>query len=133
MAHFSKDKALVAAFSGSSDIFTSLAKVWKLTRKQTKVVFYAMAYGQGASETAKLLEDDNHERALQRTKSIRHDFTQRFKTLSKYLERLSKDSKSSGYVTSLLKRKIKCKKGASRFLAVNTKMQCKPYIESQMF
>ena len=129
MAHFSKDKALVKAFSEGPDIFEKLAKSWKLKRKQTKIVFYAMAYGQGVDETAKLLEDDDLKRAQERTKEIRQDFARRYPTLIKYLERLSKDSKSSGYVTSLLKRKIKCKKGASRYVAVNTKMQCKSSCE----
>jgi len=136
LAHFSKDKALMAAFAADQDIHRFVAsqiydvpleEVTDQMRSNCKAVNFGIIYGQGAF-------------GLSRTTGISHaeakkfidDYFARYSSIQKFMDECVENAKRDGYAETILHRRRRIsnlaaknanRRAQARRLAVNTVIQ----------
>ncbi|XP_077521001.1 DNA polymerase I, thermostable-like isoform X2 [Amblyomma americanum] len=109
LAHLSKDKNLGDVFQAGRDPFRKMARAWKgrdegdvddSLREQTKKICYGICYGLHASTLAKNLGVERGE-----AESIIQQFKNAYPGIGSYKEMLLKESRTRGFVTTILGRR----------------------------
>ena len=110
MAHFSGDESLINAFKNNLDIHTAtaaeimgkdLADVTPNERRSAKAVNFGMLYGMGVFGLAKQLGVENGV-----AKDYIKRYFARYPAIHDYMENTKSYAKSTGYVTTILGRKL---------------------------
>ena len=110
MAHFSGDERLIDAFKNNLDIHTAtaseimakdLAEVTPNERRSAKVVNFGLLYGMGVFGLAKQLGVENGV-----AKDYIKRYFARYPAIHDYMENTKNSAKSTGYVTTILGRKL---------------------------
>jgi DNA polymerase-1 len=111
LAHFSKDKALLDAFSTDQDIHrfvasqvygVEIADVTDRMRSSSKAVNFGIIYGQGPFGLAKSLGITQTE-----AKKFIDDYFARYSSIREFIEQSIKKTRSTGYAETLLGRRRK--------------------------
>ncbi len=136
LAHYSGEKALLDAFNNGDDIHTlTAAEIFNVVpqlvttdmRRVAKTVNFGVIYGQTAFGLARGLKIPQSE-----ARKYINGYFEKYPGIREYIDRVVKDAKDKGYVTTLLGRKrrlpdIKSKNRQARQFAernaVNTPMQ----------
>ncbi len=136
LAHFSKDKALEAAFAADEDIHRFVAsqvydippeKVTKQMRAAAKTVNFGIIYGQGPFALARSLGI-----SLAEAKQFIDDYFARYNSIREFMDGVVEQAQQVGYVETILHRRRKItglndrntnKRSQARRLAINTKIQ----------
>lgn len=110
MAHFSGDERLIDAFKNNLDIHTAtaseimakdLAEVTPNERRSAKAVNFGLLYGMGVFGLAKQLGVENGV-----AKDYIKRYFARYPAIHDYMENTKNSAKSTGYVTTILGRKL---------------------------
>ncbi|STZ01488.1 DNA polymerase I [Moraxella lacunata] len=110
MAHFSGDESLINAFKNNLDIHTAtaseimakdLAEVTPNERRSAKAVNFGLLYGMGVFGLAKQLGVENGV-----AKDYIKRYFARYPAIHDYMENTKSYAKSTGYVTTILGRKL---------------------------
>jgi DNA polymerase-1 len=136
LAHFSKDKALMAAFAADQDIHTFVAsqiynvpieKVTPQMRSRCKAVNFGIIYGQGAFGLSQSVGISQAE-----AKKFIDDYFERYSSIRKFMDGVIAAAKKAGYAETILNRRRKisdldsrngAKRAQAERLAVNTVIQ----------
>ncbi|MHC4087560.1 MAG: DNA polymerase I [Planctomycetota bacterium] len=136
LAHFSKDKALTAAFAADRDIHRFVAsqifevpleEVTDEMRSRCKAVNFGIIYGQGAFGLSRSIGISQAE-----AKKFIDDYFARYSSIGKFMDECVEKTKQAGYAETILHRrrtipnlasKNANKRAQARRLAVNTVIQ----------
>jgi len=136
LAHFSKDKALTAAFTADRDIHRFVAsqifevpleEVTDEMRSRCKAVNFGIIYGQGAFGLSRSIGISQAE-----AKKFIDDYFARYNSIRKFMDECVEKAKQAGYAETILHRrrmipnlasKNANKRAHARRLAVNTVVQ----------
>jgi len=136
LAHFSKDKALMAAFAADQDIHrfvasqiygVSLEDVTGEMRSSCKAVNFGIIYGQGAFGLSRSIGISQAE-----AKKFIDDYFARYASIRKFLDSCVTAAERTGYAETILHRRRKIanlasknanKRAQARRLAINTVVQ----------
>jgi len=136
LAHFSKDKALMAAFAADQDIHRFVAsqifnvpldEVTSEMRSRCKAVNFGIIYGQGAFGLSRTIGISQAE-----AKKFINDYFARYKSIRKFMDDCIATAKRTGYAETILHRRRKIqnlssknsnKRAQAERLAVNTVIQ----------
>jgi DNA polymerase-1 len=136
LAHFSKDKALMAAFAADQDIHRFVAsqifnvpleEVTSEMRSRCKAVNFGIIYGQGAFGLSRTIGIGQTE-----AKKFINDYFARYKSIRKFMDDCIAKAKRTGYAETILHRRRKIqnlssknsnKRSQAERLAVNTVIQ----------
>jgi len=136
LAHFSKDKALMAAFAADQDIHRFVAlqifnvpldEVTSEMRSRCKAVNFGIIYGQGAFGLSRTIGISQSE-----AKKFIEDYFARYKSIRKFMDGCIAKAKRTGYAETILHRRRKIlnlasknsnKRAQAERLAVNTVIQ----------
>ncbi len=109
LAHFSQDKALLAAFAGDRDIHAQvagevygvpLAEVTSEMRRAAKAINFGVIYGQSPFGLAKALSIDKSEAA-----DFIDAYFQRYPGVDEFMEKILAECQKNGYVSTALGRR----------------------------
>ncbi len=136
LAHFSKDKALMAAFAADQDIHRFVASqiynvpiedVTDQMRSNCKAVNFGIIYGQGAFGLSRSIGISQPE-----AKKFIDDYFARYKSIRKFMDDCVENANRTGYAETILHRrrtisnltsKNTNKRAQARRLAINTVIQ----------
>jgi len=136
LAHFSKDKALMAAFAADQDIHTFVAsqifnvpteEVTREMRSQCKAVNFGIIYGQGAFGLSRTIGI-----SISDAKKFIDDYFQRYNSIRDFMDSVIAQAKKSSYAETILHRRRRIsnlgsrnsnKRAQAERLAVNTVIQ----------
>jgi DNA polymerase-1 len=136
LAHFSKDKALMAAFAADQDIHRFVAsqifdcpieEVTSEMRSRCKAVNFGIIYGQGAFGLSRTIGITQTE-----AKKFIEDYYARYSSIRKFMDDCIELAKQTGYAETILHRRRKIpnlksknsgKRSQAERLAVNTVIQ----------
>jgi DNA polymerase-1 len=136
LAHFSKDKALMAAFAADRDIHrfvasqiynVSIEEVTSDMRSRCKAVNFGIIYGQGAFGLSRSIGISQAE-----AKKFIEDYFARYNSIRKFMDDCIAQAKDTGYAETILHRRRKIanlasknsnKRSQAERLAVNTVIQ----------
>jgi len=136
LAHFSKDKALMAAFAADRDIHRFVASqiynvpiedVTSEMRSSCKAVNFGIIYGQGAFGLSRTIGISQAE-----AKKFIEDYFARYSSIRQFIDECIAEAKQTGYAETILHRRRKIpnlnsknsnKRSQSERLAVNTVIQ----------
>jgi DNA polymerase-1 len=136
LAHFSKDRAMMAAFAEDRDIHRFVASqiydcdiedVTSEMRSRCKTVNFGVIYGQGAFGLSRTIEISQAE-----AKKFIEDYFARYSSIKKFMEDCVNRAKETGYAETILHRRRKIqnlssknagKRSQAERLAVNTVIQ----------
>lgn len=136
LAHFSKDKALAAAFAADQDIHRFVAsqiynlpieEVTDKMRSSCKAVNFGIIYGQGAFGLSRSAGISQAE-----AKKFIDDYFARYSSIRKFMDDCVENAKRTGYAETILHRRRKIfnltaknanKRAQARRLAINTVVQ----------
>jgi len=136
LAHFSKDKALMAAFAADQDIHRFVAsqifnvpieEVTSEMRSRCKAVNFGIIYGQGAFGLSRTIGISQAE-----AKKFIDDYFARYKSIRKFMDDCIEKAKRTGYAETILHRRRKIpnlasknagKRAQAERLAINTVIQ----------
>ena len=136
LAHFSKDKALMAAFAADRDIHRFVAsqifnvpidEVTDEMRSRCKAVNFGIIYGQGAFGLSRSIGISQAE-----AKKFIDDYFARYSSIRKFMDDCFEKAKQTGYAETILHRRRKIqnlaskntnKRAQARRLAINTVVQ----------
>ena len=136
MAHFSKDKALMAAFAEDRDIHRFVASqiydcdienVTSDMRSRCKAVNFGIIYGQGAFGLSRTIGISQGE-----ARKFIEDYFARYSSIREFMDQCIGQAKQTGYAETILRRRRKIKNLTSKNsgkrsqaerLAVNTVIQ----------
>jgi DNA polymerase-1 len=136
LAHFSKDKALTAAFAADQDIHRFVAsqifdvpieEVTSEMRSRCKAVNFGIIYGQGAFGLSRSIGI-----SVSEAKKFIDDYFARYSSIRKFMDDCVEKAKQTGYAETILHRRRKIlnlnsknanKRAQAERLAVNTVIQ----------
>ncbi len=136
LAHFSKDRALMAAFADDKDIHRFVASqiydcpiedVTSEMRSRCKTVNFGVIYGQGAFGLSRTIGISQSE-----AKKFINDYFARYSSIRKFMDECVEQAKKTGYAETILHRRRKiqnlssrnaAKRSQAERLAVNTVIQ----------
>jgi DNA polymerase-1 len=136
LAHFSKDKALTAAFAADRDIHSFVAsqiydvpieKVTSQMRSSCKAVNFGIIYGQGAFGLSRTIGI-----SMAEAKKFIDDYFARYGSIREFMDSVIDSAKRTGYAETILHRRRKIpnltsknanKRSQAERMAVNTVIQ----------
>jgi len=136
LAHFSKDKALLDAFTANQDIHSFVAsqiydvpieEVTGQMRSSCKAVNFGIIYGQGAFGLARSIGISHAE-----AKKFIEDYFARYSSIREFMDKVIAEAKKSGYAETIMHRRRKItnlgsknfnKRSQAQRLAINTVIQ----------